>query len=436
MSRPGDFYNFWPKSAITYTASDNIDISCSSEYPAIVYDGLQVNSGLVLFTKNQQFMLTTDSDVLSPLTAKINSLASYNFNFNTNPVSLGTTVAFLDNAGKYTRFFEMTAVLREGEPNVLEQSKNISKLFPNDIDLIANSRENSTIFFATKGTNKLYGFRYYSTGERRVQQAWFEWELSGTIQHIAMLDDSLYAVVKNTGYTMQKFSIKLDDNSHTIVEDETYRVHLDNSKTFPHTSLTYVADGHYTKFDHTAANFSGSGQLYAVAVSTGSDKDFNGLLAPVSTFDDNGTTKVKLPGNWTTTDNNKAFNVVLGYDFDMEVEFPTIYIGSKEGESYRSDIQASLILQRTKLSLGPSGVYKVTLKRIGKPEYSETYESVKADTYTANTAGIDGEQVVNIPIYEKNTNLTLLLNSKHPSPATLYSMNWEGNYSNRYYKRV
>ncbi len=437
MSQPGEFFNFWSKSAITHTATDMIDLSCSSEYPAIVYDGLQVNAGLVLFTKNQQFMLTTDSDVLSPLTAKINAVSSYNFNFNTNPVSLGTTLAFLDNAGKYTRFFEMQSVLREGEVTVLEQSKNISKAFPKDINLIANSRENSTIFFATKGTSKLYGFRYYTTGEQRLQQAWFEWELGGEIQHIAMLDDALYAVVKNsTTYTMQKFSIKLDDNSHTLVEDETYRVHLDNSKTFPHTSLTYVADGHYTKFDHTAANFNSSRQLYAVAVSTGSDKDFNGLLAPVSTFNDNGTTKVKIPGNWTTTDNNKAFNVVLGYDFDMEVEFPTIYVGRREGDSYRSDIQASLVLQRTKFSLGPSGVYKVTLKRIGKPDYSETYESVMADTYIANTAGIDGEQVVNIPIYEKNTNLTLLLNSQHPSPATLYSMNWEGNYSDRYYKRV
>ena len=130
MSQPGEFFNFWSKSAITHTATDMIDLSCSSEYPAIVYDGIQVNSGLVLFTKNQQFMLTTDSDVLSPLTAKINALASYNFNYKTNPVSLGTTLAFLDNAGKYTRFFEMQAVLREGEPNVLEQSKNISKLFP------------------------------------------------------------------------------------------------------------------------------------------------------------------------------------------------------------------------------------------------------------------------------------------------------------------
>jgi len=439
MSRPGDFFNFWPKSAITYTASDNIDISCSSEYPAIVYDGLQVNSGLVLFTKNQQFMLTTDSDVLSPLTAKINSLSSYNFNFETNPISLGTTIAFLDNAGKYTRFFEMQAVLREGEPNVLEQSKNISKLFPNNIDLIANSRENSTIFFATKGTNKLYGFRYYQTGERRVQQAWFEWELSGTIQHIAMLDDALYAVVKNTGYTMQKFSIKLDDNSHTLVEDETYRVHLDNAKSFAYTNLTYVSDGDYTKLDHTAADFSGSGQLYAVAVSTSTDKEFNGLVSKVTTFtdaSDSDKVKVKIPGDWTTTTAAKAFNVVIGYDFDMEVEFPTFYVTQQEGERFKSDIQSSLVLHRIKLSLGPTGVYNTNLKRVGKPDYPETFESVMADAYIEGSVGIDKEQVVTLPVYEKNTNLTLTLKSTHPTPATLYSINWEGDYSNRYYKRV
>lgn len=263
-----------------------------------------------------------------------------------------------------------------------------------------------------------------------------QWELSGTIQHIAMLDDALYAVVKNTGYTMQKFSIKLDDNSHTIVEDETYRVHLDNSKTFAYTNLTYVADGDYTKLNHTAADFSGSGQLYAVAVSTGSDKEFNGLVSKVTTFDDNGTTKVKIPGNWTTSDSDQAFNVVLGYAFDMEVEFPTVYVTQQEGERIKADIQSSLILHRIKMSLGPTGVYNTTLKRIGKPDYNETFESIMADAYTVNTVGIDKEQVVTLPVYEKNTNLTLTLKSTHPTPSTLYSLNWEGDYSNRYYKRV
>ena len=122
MSRPGNFFNFWAKTATTFANIDPIDISCSSEYPAIVYDAIQVNAGLLVFTKNQQFMLTTDSDVLNPSTAKLNAVSSYNFNYKTNPISLGTTVGFLDNANKYSRFFEMSRILREGEPQVVEQS--------------------------------------------------------------------------------------------------------------------------------------------------------------------------------------------------------------------------------------------------------------------------------------------------------------------------
>ena len=110
MSRPGDYLNFWSKSAIQFVASDPVDLSGSSEYPAIFYDGIQVNTGLILFTKNQQFMLTTDSDVFGPQTAKINSLSTYNFNFTTNPISLGVTIGFLDNAGKNSRFYELSLI--------------------------------------------------------------------------------------------------------------------------------------------------------------------------------------------------------------------------------------------------------------------------------------------------------------------------------------
>ena len=150
MSRPGDFFNFWSKTATTFTPQDVIDLSCSSEYPAIVYDGIQINAGLLLFTKNQQFMLTTDSDILSPETAKINAVSAYNFNEKTRPVSLGTTVAFLDNANKFTRFFEMSNVLRQGEPDIVDQSKVISRLLDKDINIIAESRENSVISLLKK----------------------------------------------------------------------------------------------------------------------------------------------------------------------------------------------------------------------------------------------------------------------------------------------
>tara|TARA_Y100001970_G_scaffold22409_1_gene25966 strand:+ start:2530 stop:6360 length:3831 start_codon:yes stop_codon:yes gene_type:complete len=443
MSRPGDFFNFWAKSAITFTATDNIDLSCSSEFPAIVYDGIQVNSGLVLFTKNQQFMLTTDSDVLSPLTAKINSLSSYNFNFKTNPFSLGTTIAFLDNAGKYNRFWEMLAVLREGEPNVIEQSKAISKSFSSDIDMVANSRENQVIFFGKKGTNKLYGFRYHTTSSKRIQQAWFTWELSGEIQHIAMLDDALFAIIKDgTKYTMQRFSIRgLSDSIYitddrgtdSTTDDLEYKVNLDNARVIPAASLGYSSSTGRTgftlptNFDETSTN--------NLAVFCHSAGDDNGRYTKqVSIVGTGVNANIEFSGDWTGSD------ITVGYLYDMEIQFPTIYLQQQSNEQFRSQIHSSLVIHRVKLSLGPSGYYETTVARVGKSDFIQedqaTHEAPVADNYNSDRVAINNVLKQTVPVYEKNTNLTLTLKSTHPTPATLYSMTWEGDYTNKFYKSV
>ena len=458
LSRPGSFYHFWPKTAVTYTATDNIDISCSSEYPAIVYDGIQVNQGLVLFTKNQQFMLTTDSDVLSAQTAKINAVSTYNFNFDTNPISLGTTVGFLDNGGKNTRFFEMSNVVREGAPDVIEQSKVVSRLFPKGISLIANSRENSVLFFAEKGKDEIYGYRYFSSIEKRVQNAWFRWKISGDIQHMAMMDDSLFVIVRNNDKdVMQQFTIKLDDATNTLVndlgtdttdDDLTYRLHLDNATSIAHTQLTYDSTNDWTTFPIPDGFNNTLGDLYAIVVPTTSDKTFQGMSGPAYTFKIGNTDSVKLPGNWktydpqlvkdsdTSDDVTPPGTIILGYTFDMEVKLPTIYYIRQVGEGYRSEHQGSLVLHRLKFSFGPIGVYETTLDRVGKRPYTELYEAVIADDYISNRVQFSPDQFATIPVYERNTNVGITLKSTHPSPATLFSMTWEGEYNNRYYKRV
>ena len=458
LSRPGSFFHFWPKTAVTYTATDNIDISCSSEYPAIVYDGIQVNQGLVLFTKNQQFMLTTDSDVLSAQTAKINAVSTYNFNFDTNPISLGTTVGFLDNGGKNTRFFEMSNVVREGAPDVIEQSKVVSRLFPKGISLIANSRENSVLFFAEKGKDEIYGYRYFSSIEKRVQNAWFRWKISGDIQHMAMMDDSLFVIVRNNDKdVMQQFTIKLDDATNTLVndlgtdttdDDLTYRLHLDNATSIAHTQLTYDSTNDWTTFPIPDGFNNTLGDLYAIVVPTTSDKTFQGMSGPAYTFKIGNTDSVKLPGNWktydpqlvkdsdTSDDVTPPGTIILGYTFDMEVKLPTIYYIRQVGEGYRSEHQGSLVLHRLKFSFGPIGVYETTLDRVGKRPYTELYEAVIADDYISNRVQFSPDQFATIPVYERNTNVGITLKSTHPSPATLFSLTWEGEYSNRFYKRV
>ena len=432
MSRPGDFFNFWSKTATTFTPSDVIDLSCSSTYPAIVYAGIQINAGLLLFTKNQQFMLTTDSDILSPETAKINAVSSYNFNEKTNPISLGTTVAFIDNANKFSRFFEMSNVLRQGEPDVVDQSKVISRLLDKDISIVSESRENSVVFFSKKGTSQIFGFRYFTSGDKRLLQSWFTWEVAGSIQYHCMLDDALFVVTRNNNKDqIVKHSLKLDDNGHFVTDtkdtvdtddDVVYRVHLDHAS-----SITAAANTYNTVTVKTTVpkpnGYESTKQLVAYDTDAGNDL---GRYAMVTVNGSN----LEIPGDWS----NNTF--VIGYLYELDVQIPTLYLNRQVGDKYRSDAKSSLIVHRIKFSFGPLGVYTTTLTRVGKPDYTETKELGLAGKVSANRLPIVEEVIETVPCYERNTNLQVNVTSSHPSPATLISLAWEGDFTNRFYKRV
>ena len=423
LSRPGDFTNFWNKSAITFISSDPIDISTSSEYPADVYDALQVNQGLILFTKNQQFMLTTDSDVFSPTTAKINALSSYNFNFATNPISMGTTIGFLDNAGKYSRFYEMADVVREGAPNVIEQSKVVSKLFENDLKLISNSRENDVIFFSEEDTSTLYGYRYFDNIRERKMAAWFKWTLTGNIQYHCMQDDSLYVVVRNNSKDqLLKYSIRTDANTVQLLGD---RIHLDHI--MPTSGWTYNSStGKSTKAK--PVGLESSNQLAAYDIDDTANPPVTiGNYALVTVNGSN----LEITGDWS------GQNFYIGYLYEMSVVIPTIYFKQKSGETWTSDTRSNTILHRVKIGFGPVGVYETKLTRKGRADYTELFEVTPANHYLANSTGIlDDEILRTVPIYDRNINAQLTIKSTHPSPATLHNLTWEGVYNNNFYERV
>ena len=434
MSRPGDFTNFFAKSAIQLIASDPIDIAASSEYPAILFDGIQVNTGLLLFSKNQQFMLTTDSDVFSPTTAKINALSTYNFNFATNPISLGTTVGFLDNAGKFSRFFEMAQVQREGEPEVIEQSAVVSRLFEKDLKLISNSRENSVIFFSEEGTSTLYGYRYFDSIRERKLASWFRWTLTGTIQYHCMQDDSLYVVVRNGANNkdqLLRYSIKMDANTFAIAEN---RVHLDHLMEIPklignttNPTVTYNATTNKSTFAKPTG-LESSNQLVAYDNSNESSGTQN--LGRYGKITVNGS-NLELDGDWT----GEAF--LIGYQFTMQVDLPTIYYVTREGENFRADTRSSLVLHRAKFGFGPIGLYETTLSRTGRVDYTELHELTGADRYTANNAStLEDNLLREVPIYDRNINVALTVKSTHPAPATIHNLTWEGAYNTKFYQRV
>ena len=419
-SQTNDFYNLWSKTAQTTSTSDPIDIQASSVFPTTLFDAIEVNSGLLIHSSNQQFMLTTDSDAFTPQTAKLNYLSSYNYNEKIPPFSLGTSTGFVNSSGKNARFFEIGQVNREGEPTVTEQSKLVSKKLPINVADVTVSKENNLALLGSTDSSEIWGYKWYISGGKRIQSAWFRWELPGTFIHHVILDDVYYIVLKNgSNYTLEAYDVKKQDDT-TLIDG--FVIHLDTHSTVSSLAAgTYNATTKKTVFPKPTG-YNSSKQLAVYNNNAGNDIGRYGLVTV------NGS-NLEVDGNWT------GANLILGYVFDWLIEIPTIYTITQQGGKTKSDTRASLVVHRLKFSFGSVGLIETTLKKTGRADYTQTYESLEWDSI-GNTPLIADEYIHTVPVYEKNTNLTVQLKSSHASPATLFSMNWEGDYNPKFYRRA
>jgi len=445
LSRPGTFGtpDFFIESALTVGATDPIDISASSMFPSEIFDALEINSGLVVFSSNQQFLLSTDSEILNPETAKLRSISVFNYNVNLPPISLGTTVAYVDNSGKFSRFNEMANIAREGEPDVVEQSKVVPSLIPKDVDLITNSRENSLVLIGKTDSDTVYGFKYFNVADKREQQAWFKWKFNRALKYHFVINDTYYLLDQDS-FLQQVSLTDPDTATNALYENDSisqdgviYNLHLDN--------YTDLEDGVYnpatnlTTFTNKATWIpdvgSGNGSLVVVDTIDVAGNTRVGRYATPTLLGNNPNDDFTLPGDWSQA-TNTATALKIGYLYEYKAEFPRIYPTKIEGEKSFADVNSSVVLHRVKVHFGKIGLYETTLTRKGKPDYTEVYESALLDEYDASDAPYLAEYIKTVPIYERNTNVGITLKSSHPAPATLRGLSWEGDFTPRFYKRV
>ena len=419
LSQPGDLGNFFVNTALTVSGTDPIDISCSSKYPAILFDALEVNTGLIVFAENQQFLLATDSDILNPETARLSSISTYNYNTDVPPFSLGTVAGFLDNAGAHTRFFVMSNVAREGEPNVNELSKVVSTALSKDIDLLADSRENTTIFFGKKSSDEVFGYKYFNVADRQVQSSWFRWKHTRPIVYHCCVNDT-YIFVDDQNF-LQKINLIRDDDSTFTENSEEYVVHLDNYVAA--TGGSYDSATRQTTFTLSWLSSITDKSVDLVAVKPGAD----GLIVLNVDVPSSGTT-VTVPGNEPA--------LTFGYAYTMQVDFPRFYVQKVVGERTINEERGSLIVHRIKPSFGRLGQYETVVTRVGKTDYTDEFTSSTFNQYLVADVQVEDEYIGTVPVYEKNNNFNLSIKSTTPLPATLISLTWEGDYSPKYYKNV
>lgn len=215
LSKAGDIFNFWNTTAQTATNDDPIDISTAGKRPVYLKHAQTTSIGLVLYSDVEQFILTTDSDILAPTTAKINTLSSYETDENVSPVSLGTSQAFINKTPLYTRLFELNDINIDQPPLMNDITNIVPEYIPKDINSMVASPGLSLVSLAktgggVDGKTTLYQYRFLQQErDTRVVNCWYKWDVTGNLVSQFFDANTYYVVVENSD---QFFLVSFDLN--------------------------------------------------------------------------------------------------------------------------------------------------------------------------------------------------------------------------------
>lgn len=448
MSRANKLEDFFAKSALAVGDDDPVDVTAVSTRPVDLSYVSQTSVGVMLFGTNEQFLLTTNNDILSPKTAQINTISKFAIDTKLEAKSMGTSTVFFSKTNNFLSSFELVGLSSNSAPNTFEHTQIVPELLPATIDKVTTSPPKSILCFGETGTETLYQYRFLRVGERELATAWYQWSLPGKLIHLFFDDRDLYAVVYDSAGRCFLVSYNLSQASKTgylKVDDFSFDPCLDLWTLNPVSSFD-TGTKKTSFFLPYPATFAKS--TYAVLLDTSNQVQLNGESA-FFYADSTEATAVNIrslgtvttdstTGNavWTIDEDLRGRDIIFGFKYTMEVELPTIFLQGGDAESPQTDYDSDLILKQLKVLTGPSGPvsYKIDIKGISPTTYTKVNTDIGDYTYNALNVSLGDTKTV--PIFQRNKNVTITAIGDSPLPVNLLSITWEGRATSKFYRRV
>lgn len=434
--------NFFSKSAQISIASDPIDLNAASVRAVSLYSVQPSRAGLVLFGNGEQFFLYAEQGTLSPLTAEVKSVSTYEVDQIIPVVELGDEIYFISKTPRYTRVFRMMNRGTEETPVVEEVSKIVQEYVPSTINNVRSNTQNQLVGLSSKDENYVWFYRQFLQNGERALQSWFRWYFLGKVLTFNFFTDNMYAVIELTDNKVAIIRMSLnkdpDGDLLTSVVNPNPTIHpvvgigpnIDlwtNSTNTP----TYDIPSNKTTIPLPANYPALAGSTYKpiVILSESASGSSSTVSTQAGTYF-NATidgTNFKVDGDLTSVANK----IVIGYKYDMELKLPTTYFRNQNGIS---DFTASLVISRYKFSFASTGL--VTFKISGYSSYDANYAVLNPQFYPANSLPVYDEVTFDLPLHMRNEFFDLTIFSDTPFPSSLMRMDWEGNYNPRYFRRT
>jgi len=305
--------------------------------------------------------------------------------------------------------------------------------------------QDSLMALYTINSDTMYMYKFYSSGNEMLMQAWFKWQVLGEIRFITNINNYFVGVVK----TGSQYQVILIDSIQTLDQDQVDVTPANLTTRLDHSfvvkcggTITYNSSTNKSTIPKPYTHIAGKNP-FVVTVQTlmdGAATDYSSLYALSGSPDPNVTHDVILEvevdgsGNWLIVGDwtGKEYDLIAGYEFNFDVELPRYFYRTGDNVDWTS----SLTVSRMKFDVGLSGSMNFYISRYGATEWRYVAGVQNAGYYLANSTPTIDRTTLIVPIHQKNTNFSLRLNSNSPFPVALNSMTWEGHYAPRYYRRA
>ena len=391
MSQSQDFYNFYHTSAQTVTDADPVDLSCSTIRPAALHGIVPTTQGLVLFSKNQQFLMSAADGILTPTSTSIRSISNYEMDEEVDPVDMGTNINFISKTPAYTRIFGMLTRGQDENPQVLDVGRVVNEWVPATIDTFIASPQNQFLAMSSQSDRKVYFYRTYSDGKENLVEAWFNWELMGTVQTIAADQDDMFAVTKQGNqFTLSKASLSQSPSDAIIVNNDGSRI---NPCIDLYTSASNAAGSNKVDYDSTNrfskcfipwSNVTTLTPVIIIKGTTATGQFIeSGFTTTPTVVTTDGDPYFKVEGKDLTSVED---DVIVGWKYDLDIILPKTYYRRDE-EMKLTDYSATLTVARMKFAVGLSGVMSFKLKSTGTRQGEKRYTGYNLDPISPTQSG-------------------------------------------------
>ena len=409
-SKAGDYFNYFAGTVMDVLDDDPIDVAAASGQVANLRAGIMFNKGLLTFSDEEQFALTSGDNLLTPKTAAMDGTTAFSIDIQADPVKIGSDVYFISPRGSYLSVREYTIMPDSLMEDAYNVTSHVLKYIPKGNALMAGCNQMDMLFLWSSATIKtLYTYKFMWAGAKKVQQAWYKWTFADEIKGFQIFDTTLYILFYNAddGYRLEKINLE------TISTDsQDMRYHLDSLK----------------KFDN--GSFDDPDTTFALDVDVGDGSDWTVVDASDNTKVTEGFTLVDTTLTFTGVDvSEEAYYV--GRNYEMVHRFSEWYI---KDDQERAVISGTTKIRSLMLSFINTGYFTIETTPFSRDvltqTLSETLTGIKVgESIIGSVTLLSGE--MNFPIMADSRRTIIELKSDSYLPVAIQLGAWEGTFTMR-----